>query len=130
MLCIAVYGICHVKDGLDLTDIVPRNTNEFRFLSQRAKYFGFFNMYAVTQGNFEYPTNQKLLHDYHDAFTRIERIIKNDDGGLPDFWLSMFRDWLLGKFVFLIFPILIFNLIRKKKYLKINFVTNINDLQR
>lgn len=96
LLCIGAWGIFHVKDGLDLTDIVPRNTNEFSFLSQRAKYFGFFNMYAVTQGNFEYPTNQKLLYDYHDAFTRIERIIKNDDGGLPDFWLSMFRDWLLG----------------------------------
>lgn len=102
MLClclffVGVWGIYHVKDGLDLTDIVPRNTNEYQFLSQQAKYFGFFNMFAVTQGNFEYPTNQRLLYKYHEAFMRIGNIIKNDDGGLPEFWLSMFRDWLLGK---------------------------------
>ncbi|XP_054706725.1 LOW QUALITY PROTEIN: protein patched homolog 1-like [Uloborus diversus] len=96
MICIGVWGIFHVKDGLDLTDIVPRNTNEYQFLQQRAKYFGFFNMFAVTQGNFEYPTNQRLLYDYHDSFTRIEKIIKNDNGGLPDFWLTIFRDWLLA----------------------------------
>ncbi|KFM80273.1 Protein patched, partial [Stegodyphus mimosarum] len=96
LLCFGIWGIFHVKDGLDLTDIVPRNTNEYKFLSQRAKYFGFFNMFAVTQGNFEYPTNQRLLYEYHYAFTRIDKILKNDDGGLPDFWLTMFRDWLLG----------------------------------
>jgi patched 1 protein len=53
-------------------------------------------MYAVTQGNFEYPNNQRLLYEYHDAFTRVSTIIKNDDGGLPEFWLSLFRDWLIG----------------------------------
>ncbi|KAG8179321.1 hypothetical protein JTE90_021988 [Oedothorax gibbosus] len=100
MLCLClfflgIWGICHVKDGLDLTDIVPRNTHEYKFLNQQAKYFGFFGMFAVTQGNFEYPTNQRVLYKYHEAFMRIGNIIKNDDGGLPDFWLSMFRDWLL-----------------------------------
>ena len=53
-------------------------------------------MYAVTKDNFDYPNNQKLLYEYHHSFTRIPAIIKNDDGGLPEFWLSMFRDWLLG----------------------------------
>lgn len=96
ILIISISGLLRVDDGLDLTDIVPRNTIEYRFLSFQRRYFSFFNMFAVTQGNFEYPTNQKLLHEYHQTFTRIGQIIKNDDGGLPEFWLNMFRDWLLG----------------------------------
>lgn len=93
----SVWGITKVTDGLDLTDIVPQNTDEHAFLSAQGKFFGFYNMYAVTQGDFEYPTNQKLLYEYHEAFMRVPNIIKNDDGGLPEFWLSLFRDWLIGK---------------------------------
>ncbi|ROT81126.1 putative hedgehog receptor patched [Penaeus vannamei] len=84
------------SDGLDLTDIVPSDTPEYAFLAAQQRYFGFYNMFAVTQGNFEYPTKQRLLHDYYEAFTRVNHIIKNDDGGLPEFWLSLFRDWLVG----------------------------------
>lgn len=92
----SLWGVVKVKDGLDLTDIVPQNTDEHKFLSAQGKYFGFYNMFAVTQGDFEYPTNQKLLYEYHEAFVRIPNIIKNDNGGLPEFWLSLFRDWLVG----------------------------------
>jgi patched 1 protein len=99
----SVWGITKVTDGLDLTDIVPQNTDEHAFLSAQGKYFGFYNMYAVTQGEFEYPTNQKLLYEYHEAFMRVPNIIKNDDGGLPEFWLSLFRDWLIGKTEALLF---------------------------
>jgi len=87
-------GIPLVRNGLELTDIVPRDTIEHRFLDAQQKYFSFYHMYAVTEGNFEYPINQRLLYDYHASFTRISKIIKNDDGGLPDFWLALFRDWL------------------------------------
>ena len=96
MVTFGIIGMVRVDDGLDLTDIVPRNTIEHRFLNYQRKYFSFFNMFAVTQGNFDYPNNQKLLHEYHQAFTRVGQIIKNDDGGLPEFWLTMFRDWLVG----------------------------------
>jgi len=96
ILIISISGLVRVDDGLDLIDIVPRNKIEYRFLNFQRRYFSFFNMFAVTQGNFEYPTNQRLLHEYHQSFTRVGQIIKNDDGGLPEFWLTMFRDWLLG----------------------------------
>ncbi|GFR30951.1 protein patched [Trichonephila clavata] len=95
MLLLGIWGTFRVEEGLDLTDFVPKNTNEYDFLSQRTKYFGLFNMFAVTKGNFKYPTNQRLLYDYHEAFTRINKI-KNDNGEPPEFWLTMFRDWLLG----------------------------------
>ncbi len=91
-----VWGLTKVTDGLDLTDVVPRDTSVYRFLKAQDSYFGFYNMYAVTQSNFEYPQNQKILYDYHNAFVRVPNIIKDDDGGLPEFWLSIFRNWLAG----------------------------------
>ncbi|CAG0881976.1 unnamed protein product [Cyprideis torosa] len=47
---------------------------------------------------FEYPgeRQQQLLYEFHAAFVSIPEIIKNDDGGVPPFWLGMFRDWLKG----------------------------------
>lgn len=95
VLIVSLMGVAKVTDGLELTDIVPQNTNEYNFLSLQGKYFGFYSMYAITKGNFEYPTNQKLLYEYHEAFVRIPNIVKNDNGGLPEFWLSLFRDWLI-----------------------------------
>uniref|UniRef100_A0A1B6DUL2 SSD domain-containing protein n=1 Tax=Clastoptera arizonana TaxID=38151 RepID=A0A1B6DUL2_9HEMI len=92
----SLYGFSKVGDGLNLTDLVPRGSMEYAFLDAHSKYFGFYNMHAVTQKDFEYPTNQKLLHEYHEAFMRVKNVIKNDDGGLPEFWLGLFRDWLLG----------------------------------
>lgn len=96
LLMVSTWNITKVVDGLELSDIVPQSTNEHEFLAAQEKYFGFYNMYAITQGDFEYPTNQKLLYEYHEAFTRIPNIIKNDNGGLPPFWLGLLRDWLLG----------------------------------
>lgn len=90
----SLYASTRLQDGLDLIDLVPKDTNEYKFLNAQTSMFGFYSMYAVTQGNFEYPNNQRLLHDYHEAFVRVPHVIKNDNGGLPDFWLSMFRDWL------------------------------------
>ncbi|XP_071455100.1 protein patched [Hetaerina americana] len=83
-------------DGLALTELVPVGTAEHAFLKAQASNFGFYGMYAVTRGDFEYPTNQRLLYEYHDAYVRVPYIVRNDDGGLSQFWLSMFREWLLG----------------------------------
>ncbi|XP_037825541.1 protein patched [Lucilia sericata] len=90
----SLYCSTKLQDGLDLIDLVPKETNEYKFLNAQTSMFGFYSMYAVTQGNFEYPNNQRLLHEYHEAFVRVPHVIKNDNGGLPDFWLSLFRDWL------------------------------------
>ncbi|XP_055372521.1 protein patched [Condylostylus longicornis] len=92
----SLFSSFNLQDGLDLIDLVPKNTNEYKFLNAQTSMFGFYNMFAVTQGDFEYPTNQRLLHEYHEAFVRVPHVIKNDNGGLPDFWLTMFRDWLFN----------------------------------
>ncbi|XP_055853785.1 protein patched [Episyrphus balteatus] len=93
-LIFGFYSATKLQDGLDLIDLVPKDTNEYKFLNAQTSMFGFYSMYAVTQGNFEYPNNQALLHEYHEAFVRVPHVIKNDNGGLPDFWLTLFRDWL------------------------------------
>lgn len=87
-------GIGNVKDGLDIKDIVPRDQIEYKFLDIRDKYFSFFNIFAVTKDKFDYPNNQRLLQEYYDSFNQVSKIIKNEDGGLPDFWLNVFRSWL------------------------------------
>ncbi|EDW32491.1 GL10416 [Drosophila persimilis] len=93
-LIFSLYASTKLQDGLDIIDLVPKHSNEHKFLDAQTRLFGFYSMYAVTQGNFEYPTQQQLLRDYHDAFVRVPHVIKNDNGGLPDFWLLLFRDWL------------------------------------
>ncbi len=95
-LLFSSLGALRLEDGLDLADIVPAQSGAHRFLDAQRAHFSFFYMYAVTMGNFDYPNNQRLLQEYHDAFTRVPAIVKNDDGGLPPFWLSLFRDWLKG----------------------------------
>lgn len=92
----SAYATLKLQDGFELTDLIPRNTSEYNFISAQSKLFGFYNIFAVTQGNFEYPQNQKLLREYHESFIRVPNIIKNDNGGLPDFWLNLFRHWLLA----------------------------------
>ncbi|KAH8399350.1 hypothetical protein KR215_008222 [Drosophila sulfurigaster] len=95
-LIFSLYEARSLQDGLDIIDLVPKHSNEHKFLDAQTRLFGFYSMFAVTQGNFEYPTQQKLLCDYHEAFVRVPHVIKNDNGGLPDFWLVLFREWLLN----------------------------------
>ena len=90
-----IYGLFHIKQGLGMAEVVPRNTSAHAFLQAQASHFGFYHMYAITQEHFEYPQNQKILYDYHNAFIRVPSILKDDDGGLNDFWLPLFRNWLV-----------------------------------
>ena len=45
------------------------------FLKAQDEFFGFYNMYAVTQDNLEYPQNQQLIHYYHNSFVSVGNII-------------------------------------------------------
>ena len=61
-----LYGLVHMQQGLDMQEVVPQNTSAYDFVKAQNSYFGFYNMYAVTKGNFEYPQNQAILYDYHN----------------------------------------------------------------
>ena len=92
----SLWAAMRVNDGLNLSDLVPQNSDEHKFLDAQSAHFGFYNMFAISGRDFDYPHNQKLLYEYHEAYMRIPSVIKNDDGGLPTFWLSLFRDWLIA----------------------------------
>ena len=70
LTCCGLYGLANMKEGLNMQEVVPSNTSAYQFIKAQNSYFGFYHMYAVTQGHFEYPQNQKTLYDYHNAFVR------------------------------------------------------------
>ncbi|KAM4576725.1 protein patched homolog 1 isoform 1-T1 [Odontesthes bonariensis] len=95
LLGVSLYGTTQVRDGLELTDIVPRETNEYDFIGAQFKFFSFYNMYVVTQ-RADYAQIQPLLHQLHQRFHTVRYVLKEDNGQLPRMWLHYFRDWLQG----------------------------------
>lgn len=103
LLGVSLYGTTCVRDGLDLTDIVPRETREYDFIAAQFKYFSFYNMYVVTQ-KADYPRAQRLLYDLHKSFSSVKYVLLEGDNQLPKMWLHYFRDWLQGKVILCCFP--------------------------
>lgn len=95
LLGVSLYGTTQVRDGLELTDIVPRDTSEYDFIGAQFKFFSFYNMYVVTQ-RADYAQNQPLLHQLHQRFHSVRYVLKEDNGQLPHMWLHYLRDWLQG----------------------------------
>lgn len=98
LLGVSLYGTTRVRDGLDLTDIVPRETREYDFIAAQFKYFSFYNMYIVTQ-KADYPNIQHLLYDLHKSFSNVKYVMLEENKQLPQMWLHYFRDWLQGRTV-------------------------------
>lgn len=96
LLGISLYGTTRVRDGLDLTDIVPRETREYDFIAAQFKYFSFYHMYIVTQ-RADYPNVQHLLYELHKSFSNVTYVLLEENKQLPKMWLHYFRDWLQGK---------------------------------
>ncbi|XP_069555654.1 protein patched homolog 1 isoform X1 [Brachyistius frenatus] len=95
LLGVSLYGTTQVRDGLELTDIIPRETSEYDFIGAQFKFFSFYNMYVVTQ-RADYAQNQPLLDQLHQRFHTVRYVLKEDNGQLPRMWLHYFRDWLQG----------------------------------
>ncbi|KAF7669892.1 hypothetical protein LDENG_00100550 [Lucifuga dentata] len=95
LLGVSLYGTTQVKDGLELTDIVPRETSEYDFIGAQFRFFSFYNMYVVTQ-RADYAQNQPLLHQLHQRFHTVRYVLRDDNRQVPRMWLHYFRDWLQG----------------------------------
>ncbi|XP_020658951.3 protein patched homolog 1 isoform X2 [Pogona vitticeps] len=95
LLGLSLYGTTRVRDGLDLTDIVPRETREYDFIAAQFKYFSFYHMYIVTQ-KADYPNIQPLLYELHKSFNNVTYVLLEENKQLPKMWLHYFRDWLQG----------------------------------
>ncbi|MBN3302338.1 PTC1 protein, partial [Amia calva] len=96
LLGLSLYGTTMVHDGLYLTDIVPRDTKEYDFISAQFKYFSFYNMYLVTMGGFDYAHSQKELLQLHKSFNSVKYVVRDNNQQLPRMWLHYFQDWLRG----------------------------------
>lgn len=51
LLGFGVLGATRMKDGLDMTDVVPRGTVEHETMAVRAKYFGYYNVFIATKAS-------------------------------------------------------------------------------
>ncbi|XP_062849076.1 protein patched homolog 1 [Trichomycterus rosablanca] len=96
LLGLSLYGTTMVHDGLYLTDIIPRDTKEYNFISAQFKYFSFYNMYLVTKDGFDYALAQRELLQLHNAFNSVKYVVRDEDQKLPRMWLHYFQDWLKG----------------------------------
>ncbi|XP_072560346.1 protein patched homolog 1 isoform X2 [Paramormyrops kingsleyae] len=96
LLGLSLYGTTMVHDGLYLTDIVPRDTKEYDFISAQFHYFSFYNIYLVTMGGFDYARSQRRLLQLHNAFSSVKHVVRTDRQKLPQMWLHYFQDWLRG----------------------------------
>lgn len=96
ILCLAMLLYApQVNYGLHLRDIVAQGTVEYESFLMQEKYFPVYNIFAITKGNFDYPNNQKLLHEFHRSIKQIDGVIEDKEATKPKFWLVAFRDWLL-----------------------------------
>uniref|UniRef100_A0A8C5WIW5 Patched 2 n=1 Tax=Leptobrachium leishanense TaxID=445787 RepID=A0A8C5WIW5_9ANUR len=96
LLGLGLYGTTMVHDGLYLTDIVPRETKEYNFISAQFKYFSFYNMFIVTKGGFDYPNVQETLYELHESFSSVKYVVREEGRELPKMWLHYFQEWLRG----------------------------------
>lgn len=95
LLGVSLYGTTCVRDGLELTDIVPRETGEYDFIRAQFRYFSFYNMYVVTQ-RADYAQIQPQLYELHQRFGTVKYVLREENSQLPRMWLHYFRDWLQG----------------------------------
>lgn len=80
MLILAIVGTLRINEGLDLTDMAPKGTTEYKYFADRQKYFAYYKIYVVvandTKGNyFDYANNQKLLYEFHERLSKVIVII-------------------------------------------------------
>ena len=76
LLIFGIIGTVKVQDGLDLTDLVPRDTNEYKFVEAQEKYFGFYNMYAVTMVSVTLSYLRKHLFKCSEIISVVMNLFK------------------------------------------------------
>lgn len=70
LLAVAIDGALQVEDGMDLTDVVPSKSLEYKFVQARLKYFSFYPVVLVTQ-DFDYANQQRKLFSYYEEFKNV-----------------------------------------------------------
>uniref|UniRef100_A0A7M5VCP8 SSD domain-containing protein n=2 Tax=Clytia hemisphaerica TaxID=252671 RepID=A0A7M5VCP8_9CNID len=95
LLIISLVGVMQVEKGLDLSDMVPKQTTEYQYFSERQKYFSYYKVFVVIANNtdgtrFDYANNQQLVYDLHRKLYNVGKMVKTPNR----FWLDVFSSWL------------------------------------
>lgn len=65
-----------VKQELNIADMLPRNSPQHLFVTQRDKHFSYYAFHMITQYEqdgkvFDYANNQPLLHEYYKRISEV-----------------------------------------------------------
>ena len=84
---LAIMGCFRVKDGLDLLEVVPEDTEEYGFVNASFSYFTYYDMYVVTT-EMNYSGKQVELMMMHDEILPLNHIVKGNGTETSSFWLK------------------------------------------
>lgn len=81
---LSIYGASTVEDGLNLVDVLPKDTPEFGFVNATLAYFAFFDIYINTK-EMDYAYHQKELIEMYRTVYNQSKVVKD---GSTQFWLE------------------------------------------
>ena len=84
---LSIVGCFRVKDGLDLLEVVPEDTEEYGFVNASFSYFTYYDMYVVTK-EMNYSGKQVELMMLHDELLPLNHIVKGNGTETSSFWLK------------------------------------------
>uniref|UniRef100_A0A0N4Z9N8 SSD domain-containing protein n=1 Tax=Parastrongyloides trichosuri TaxID=131310 RepID=A0A0N4Z9N8_PARTI len=93
---VGYVGTLSIKQGLELSDVLPEHTAPAAFLRARDRYFSFYPMSIVIRGeNVDFASKQKLIENLRADVGRLSYVVKNADGQPSEpFWMDLFKNWL------------------------------------
>jgi hypothetical protein len=81
---LSLYGISLVEDGLDVSDIAPKESYLSKFLAARFTYFNNYDVFAIT-GDVDYPCRQKDILNFQKELQNNKWV-----GEVGPSWLDVF----------------------------------------
>lgn len=81
---LSIYGASTVEDGLNLVDVLPKDTPEYGFVNSTLTYFAFYDIYINTK-EMDYAGRQKELLETYHAVYNYPKVVKD---GSTQFWLE------------------------------------------
>ena len=61
LLSTGIYGIWRLEDGLELSDVLPKQTAAYEFIVAREQYFSFYPMNLVVRAPTNIPVAQNRI---------------------------------------------------------------------
>ena len=88
---LSIYGATTVQDGLNLVDVLPKDTPEYGFVNSTLNYFAFYDIYISTK-QMDYAHRQKELIEMYHAVRKQPKVVKD---GSTQFWLEAMINYFI-----------------------------------